>query len=76
MSEPTLQQEIEALRPATEGTLRQLASVYIDSAAIIASAQAMMETAELAMLSAKESMDSAKTAFDGIMVDEGVDLNG
>jgi hypothetical protein len=27
-------------------------------------------------LSAKESMDSAKTAFDGIMVDEGVDLNG
>ena len=97
MSEPTLQQEIEARRPATEGTLRQLASVYIDSAAIIASAQAMMEsveqifadtetamnslksaveTAELAMLSAKESMDSAKTAFDGIMVDEGVDLNG
>jgi len=97
MSEPTLQQEIEALRPATEGTLRQLASVYIDSVAIIASAQAMMEsvelamisakesmdslksaveTAELAMLSAKESMDSAKTAFDGIMVDEGVDLNG
>jgi len=35
-----------------------------------------VETAELAMLSAKESMDSAKTAFDGIMVDEGVDLNG
>jgi len=28
------------------------------------------------MLSAKELMDSAKTAFDGIMVDEGVDLNG
>lgn len=97
MSEPTLLQEIEARRPATEGTLQQLASVYIDSAAIIASAQAMMEsveqifadtetamsalksvveTAELAMLSAKESMDSAKTAFDGIMVDEGVDLNG
>ena len=97
MSEPTLQQEIEARRPATEGTLRQIASVYIDSVAIIASAQAMMEsveqifantetamnslksaveTAELAMLSAKESMDSAKTAFDGIMVDEGVDLNG
>ena len=76
MSEPTLQQEIEARRPATEGTLQQIASVYIDSVAIIASAQAMMETAELAMLSAKESMDSAKTAFDGIMVDEGVDLNG
>ena len=35
-----------------------------------------METAELAMLSAKQSMDSAKTAWDGIMVDEGVDLNG
>ena len=76
MSEPTLQQEIEARRPATEGTLQQIASVYIDSVAIIASAQAMMETAELAMLSAKESMDSAKTAWDGIMVDEGVDLNG
>ena len=97
MSGPTLQQEIEARGPATEDTLQQLASVYIDSAAIIASAQAMMEsvgqifvdtetamsalksavkTAELAMLSAKESMDSAKTAFDGIMVDEGVDLNG
>ena len=27
MSEPTLQQEIEARRPATEGTLRQIASV-------------------------------------------------
>jgi hypothetical protein len=27
MSEPTLQQEIEARRPATEGTLRQMASV-------------------------------------------------
>ena len=97
MSESTLQQEIEARRPATEGTLRQMVSVYIDSAAILASTQAMMEsveqifadtetamnslksaveTAELAMLSAKESMDSAKTAFDGIMVDEGVDLNG
>ena len=97
MSESTLQQEIEAQRPATEGTLQQIASVYVDSVAILASAQAMMEsveqifadtgtamnslasaveTAELAMLSAKESMDSAKTAFDGIMVDEGVDLNG
>jgi len=40
MSEPTLQQEIEARRPATEGTLQQIASVYIDSVAIIASAQA------------------------------------
>jgi len=30
MSEPTLQQEIEALRPATEGTLRQMASVVKD----------------------------------------------
>ena len=69
MSEPTLQQEIEARRPATEGTLRQMASVYIDSAAIMASARAMMESVELIM-------DSAKTAFDGIMVDEGVDLNG
>ena len=69
MSEPTLQQEIEARRPATEGTLQQLASVYIDSAAIMASAQAMMESVE-------QIMDSAKTAFDGIMVDEGVDLNG
>jgi hypothetical protein len=69
MSEPTLQQEIEALRPATEGTLQQMASVYIDSAAIMASAQAMMESVE-------QIMDSAKTAFDGIMVDEGVDLNG
>jgi hypothetical protein len=69
MSEPTLQQEIEALRPATEGTLRQMASVYIDSAAIMASVQAMME-------SVGQIMDSAKTAFDGIMVDEGVDLNG
>ena len=38
MSESTLQQEIEARRPATEGTLRQMASIYIDSAAIIASA--------------------------------------
>ncbi len=27
MSEPTLQQEIEARRPATEGTLQQIASV-------------------------------------------------
>ena len=26
MSEPTLQQEIEARKPATEGTLRQMAS--------------------------------------------------
>jgi hypothetical protein len=69
MSEPTLQQEIEARRPATEGTLQQLASVYIDSAAIMASAQAMME-------SVGQIMDSAKTAFDGIMVDEGVNLNG
>lgn len=69
MSEPTLQQEIEARRPATEGTLRQMASVYIDSAAIMASVQAMME-------SVGQIMDSAKTAFDGIMVDEGVDLNG
>ena len=69
MSEPTLQQEIEARRPATEGTLQQLASVYIDSAAIMASARAMMESVE-------QIMDSAKTAFDGIMVDEGVDLNG
>jgi hypothetical protein len=69
MSEPTLQQEIEALRPATEGTLQQMASVYIDSAAIMASAQAMMESVE-------QIMDSAKTAFEGIMVDEGVDLNG
>jgi len=32
MSEPTLMQEIEAQRPATEGTLQQIASVYIDSA--------------------------------------------
>ena len=69
MSEPTLQQEIEARRPATEGTLQQLASVYIDSAAIMASAQAMME-------SVGQIMDSAKTAFEDIMVDEGVDLNG
>ena len=69
MSEPTLLQEIEALRPATEGTLRQMASVYIDSAAIMASAQAMMESVE-------QILDSAKTAFDGITVDEGVDLNG
>ena len=69
MSEPTLQQEIEARRPATEGTLQQIASVYIDSVAIIASAQAMME-------SVGQIMDSAKTAFDGIMVDEGVNLNG
>ena len=97
MSEPTLQQVIEARRPATEGTLQQIASVYIDLVAILASAEAMMEsleqifedtetamsalksaveTAELAMLSAKQSMDSAKTAFDGIMVDEGVDLSG
>ena len=30
MSEPTLLQEIEARRPATEGTLRQLASVVKD----------------------------------------------
>ena len=28
MSEPTLQQEIEALRPATEGTLRQLVDLF------------------------------------------------
>ena len=69
MSEPTLQQEIEALRPATEGTLRQMASVYIDSAAIMASVQAMME-------SVGQIMDSAKTVFEDIMVDEGVDLNG
>ena len=39
MSEPTLQQEIEARRPATEGTLQQIASV-------IASVQAMMESVE------------------------------
>ena len=97
MSEPTLQQEIEARRPATEGTLQQIASVYIDSVAIIASAQAMMEsveqifadtgtamsalksaveTAELAMRSAKESMDSAKTAWDGLLTEEGANLNG
>jgi len=69
MSEPTLQQEIEARRPATEGTLRQLATV-------MNSLKSAVETAELAMLSAKESMDSVKTAWDGIMVDEGVDLNG
>ena len=69
MSERTLLQEIEARRPATEGTLQQIASVYIDSVAIIASAQAMMESVE-------QIMDSAKTAFDGIMVDEGVNLNG
>ena len=30
MSELTLQQEIEAQRPATEGTLRQMASVVKD----------------------------------------------
>jgi hypothetical protein len=30
MSESTLQQEIEARRPATEGTLRQMASVVKD----------------------------------------------
>ena len=30
MSEPTLQQEIEARRPATEGTLRQITSVVKD----------------------------------------------
>ena len=30
MSEPTLQQEIEALRPATEGTLRQMVLVVKD----------------------------------------------
>ena len=69
MSERTLQQEIEARRPATEGTLRQLATV-------MNSLKSAVETAELAMLSAKESMDSVKTAWDGIMVDEGVDLNG
>ena len=69
MSEPTLQQEIEARRPATEGTLQQMASVYIDSAAILASAQATMESVE-------QIMDSVKTAFDGIIVDEGVGLNG
>ena len=69
MSEPTLLQEIEAQRPATEGTLRQLATV-------MNSLKSAVETAELAMLSAKESMDSVKTAWDGIMVDEGVDLNG
>jgi len=55
MSERTLQQEIEARRPATEGTLRQLATV---------------------MNSLKSAVDSVKTAWDGIMVDEGVDLNG
>ena len=57
MSELTLQQEIEARKPATEGTLRQMAS-------------------ELAMVSAKESMDSAKTAWDGLLTEEGADLNG
>ena len=30
MSDPTLQQEIEARRPATEGTLQQIASVVKD----------------------------------------------
>jgi len=69
MSERTLLQEIEARRPATEGTLQQIASVYIDLVAILASAEAMME-------SVGQIMDSAKTAFDGIMVDEGVNLNG
>ena len=97
MSERTLLQEIEARRPATEGTLQQIASVYIDLVAILATAQAMMEsveqifadtgtamsalksaveTAKLAMISAKESMDSAKTAWDGLLTEEGADLNG
>ena len=35
-----------------------------------------VETAELAMLSAKVSMDSAKTAWDGLLTEEGADLNG
>jgi hypothetical protein len=90
MSEPTLQQEIEALRPATEGTLQQLVSVYIDSAAILASAQAMMESVEIifadteasmgdlvtAINAAKVAMESAKTAWDELLTEEGADLNG
>lgn len=90
MSEPTLQQEIEARRPATEGTLRQMASImasaqammesveqiFADTETAMNSLKSAVETAELAMLSAKESMDSAKTAWDGLLTEEGADLNG
>src|SRR5678815_5175040 len=98
MTEPrTLVEEIERAYPATEGTLKDLASVYVNSQAIMERAQGMrgsvevifadtetamstlksaVETAELAMLSAKESMDSAKTAWDGLLTEEGADLNG
>ena len=87
MSEPTLQQEIEARRPATEGTLQQIASVYVDSVAIIASAQAMMEsveqifadteTAMSALTSAVETAELAMlSAWDGLLTEEGADLNG
>ena len=70
MSERTLQQEIEARRPATEGTLQQLVSVYIDSAAIMASAQAMMESmaqifadTETAMSALKSAVETAELAM-------------
>ena len=64
MSWSTLQQEIEARRPATEGTLRQMASVYIDSAAIMASTQAMMESVEQIFANTETAMNSLKSAVE------------
>jgi len=50
--------------------------IFTNTETAMSALTSAVETAKLAMISAKESMDSAKTAFDGIMVDEGVDLNG
>jgi len=56
--------------------MESVEQIFADTETAMNSLKSAVETAELAMLSAKASMDSAKTAFDGIMVDEGVDLNG
>jgi predicted lipoprotein with Yx(FWY)xxD motif len=56
--------------------MESVEQIFADTKTAMSALKSAIETAQLAMLSAKESMDSAKTAFDGIMVDEGVDLNG
>jgi len=75
MSEPTLQQEIEARRPATEGTLQQIASVYVDSVAIIASAQAMMESVEQIFADNVTESGDLRVQLSGTFVEEVVIAN-
>ena len=71
MSEPTLQQEIEARRPATEGTLQQIASVYIDSVADIAGIKTAIESLNNKELATELTLAQILTTLGGTAADIG-----